>query len=69
LDADPRCDHPLAVDAFAVSKLFATPIYTATVQLYALSLGDSVISHSDLQIGSSLTKDCREVLKTWEVNG
>lgn len=57
-----------AVGAFAVTKLFITPIYVATAQLYVLSPGDSVINLSDLQIGSSLTKDYLEVFKTWEVN-
>ena len=57
-----------AMGAFVVTKLFITPIYTATAQLYVLSPGDSVINLSDLQIGSSLTKDYREVFKTWEVN-
>jgi capsular polysaccharide biosynthesis protein len=47
---------------------FLAPVYTATAKLYVLSPGDSVINLSDLQIGSYLTSDYKEVFNTWEVN-
>ena len=56
------------VAAIIVTFLFITPIYEADAKLYVLSPGDSVLNLSDLQIGSYLTSDYREVFKTREVN-
>ena len=43
------------------------PIYTATSKLYIMGTTGSSIIY-DLQIGSDLTYDYREVFKTWEVH-
>ena len=51
--------------AYASSSI--TPIYTATSKLYIMgSTGTSIMA--DLQIGSTLTMDYQEVVRTWEVH-
>ncbi len=45
-----------------------TPQYQATSKLYVLGSKDSAINLADLQIGSNLTPDYKEVFKTWEVH-
>ena len=50
------------------SFVLATPMYQATCRLYVTNAGDSAINLSDLQIGSYLTADYREVFSTWEVH-
>lgn len=50
------------------SFIFATPMYEATCKLYVMSASDSAINLSDLQIGSYLTSDYKEVFNTWEVH-
>ena len=51
-----------------VSFFVLTPQYEATSKLYVMNASDSAINLSDLQIGSYLTSDYREVFKTWEVH-
>lgn len=51
----------------AYSFFLAKPTYQATSKLYVLASQDSAINLSDLQIGSTLTKDYLEVFNTWEV--
>lgn len=51
-----------------VSLFLITPHYEATAKLYIMNSSDSAINLSDLQIGSYLTSDYREVFKTWEVH-
>lgn len=46
----------------------ATPIYQATSKIYVLNSSDSAINLSDLQIGSYLTNDYKNVFDTWEVH-
>ena len=44
--------------AFGIyTSFFVTPLYSATSTIYVLSRRDSVISMSDLQIGTALTSD------------
>ena len=57
-----------AVIMGVVSFFFLTPQYEATSKLYILNSSDSAINLSDLQIGSYLTSDYKEVFKTWEVH-
>lgn len=51
-----------------VSFFLLTPLYQATSKLYVMSSSDSAVNLSDLQIGSYLTSDYKEVFKTWEVH-
>lgn len=55
-----------ALVAFAVTKLFITPMYTSETKLYVLSKqdGNSNLTYNDLQIGTSLTKDYMELVKS-----
>ena len=49
--------------AFAWTKFFVTPLYTATAKIYVVSASnDSVVDLSDLQIGSQLTSDYSAML-------
>lgn len=57
-----------ALIAGIYSFLFATPVYQATATLYMVNTKDTVPSLSDLQVGSHLTSDYREVFKAWEVH-
>ena len=50
------------------SFYIARPSYEATSKLYVLNSSDSAINLSDLQIGSQLANDYKEVFKTWEVH-
>ena len=50
------------------SFVLAVPLYEATCRIYVTNAGDSAINLSDLQIGSYLTADYREVFDTWEVH-
>lgn len=55
--------------AFGIyTSFFVTPLYSATSTIYVLSRRDSVISMSDLQIGTALTSDYIKVFKMWEVH-
>lgn len=49
--------------AFAV-----TPLYEATAKLYVMNSDDAAINLSDLQIGTYLTADYREVFNNWHVH-
>ena len=50
------------------SFVLATPMYEATCRVYVTNASDSAINLSDLQIGSYLTSDYKEVFDTWEVH-
>ena len=52
----------------AYSFLLASPMYEATCRIYVTNAKDSALNLSDLQIGSYLTADYREVFDTWEVH-
>lgn len=58
----------LAVAFGLYTSFFVTPLYSATSTIYVLSRRDSVISMSDLQIGTALTSDYIKVFKMWEVH-
>ncbi len=45
-----------------------TPMYTTTSKLYVMNANDSAINLSDLQIGTYLTSDYKEVFKIWHVH-
>ena len=48
--------------AFIYCKFYVTPLYSSTSGLYVFSKSTSVTSLTDLQIGSSLTKDYETVI-------
>lgn len=56
-----------AVIAGIIVYKFITPIYQATSKIYIVG-SDTTISLSDLQIGSNLAADYREVFKNWHVH-
>lgn len=58
-----------ALVAVLVTKLFMTPVYTSTTKMYVLSKQDanSAVTSSDLQVGSQLTKDYMELIKSRSV--
>ncbi len=45
-----------------------TPMYTTTSKLYVVNTNDAAINISDLQLGSYLTSDYKEVFKIWHVH-
>ncbi len=45
-----------------------TPMYTATSKLYVLNPKDTAVNLSDLQIGSYLAEDYKEVFNIWHVH-
>ncbi len=53
--------------AFAIVQYAVTPIYSATAKIYIVG-SDTAISLSDLQIGTNLADDYKEVFKTWHVH-
>ena len=56
----------LAMAAFLVTVVFMTPLYTSETKIYVLSRQDQQgnVTYSDLQMGSQLTKDYMELVKT-----
>ena len=56
-----------AAIAFAIVQYAVTPIYQATAKIYIVG-SDTTISLSDLQIGSNLAADYKEVFKNWHVH-
>lgn len=59
----------LGAVVMAIYAIFATtPVYQATAKLYIMNQDSVSINVSDLQIGSMLTMDYKEVFKTWEVH-
>jgi len=54
-----------AAVAFLFTRFLVTPQYTATAKMYVVSASrDSVLNLSDLQIGSQLTSDYQELIKS-----
>ena len=54
-----------ALAAFLVTKLFMTPMYTSSTQIYVLSKQNSeVMSYNDLQMSSQLADDCAALIKS-----
>ena len=49
---------------FAVSKLAITPTYTSTSMIYVMSKETTLTSLADLQIGTQLTQDYAELIKS-----
>lgn len=56
----------VAMVAFIGTKLFITPMYTSVTKVYVLSKQDAnaSLTYSDLQTGTSLTKDYMELVKS-----
>ncbi|WP_289291659.1 YveK family protein, partial [Sporofaciens musculi] len=56
----------MALLAFVGTKLFITPLYTSTTQMYVLTKQDSnsSVTYSDLQTGTQLTKDYMVLIKS-----
>lgn len=52
----------MALLAFVGTKLFITPLYTSTTQMYVLTKQDnnSSVTYTDLQTGTQLTKGDRK---------
>jgi len=57
-----------AILAGVYTQVFVTPLYTATAKLYVVNVGGTSINLSDLQIGSELTADYKEVFNNWHVH-
>lgn len=57
-----------ALLAYAYTIYVITPLYTTTSKLYVVNTNDSAINISDLQLGSYLTADYKEVFKIWHVH-
>lgn len=55
----------MALLAFVGTKLFITPLYTSTTQMYVLTKQDnnSSVTYTDLQTGTQLTKDYMVLIK------
>ncbi len=55
-----------ALLAFVGTKLFITPLYTSTTQMYVLTKQDnnSSVTYTDLQTGTQLTKDYMVLIKS-----
>ena len=49
------------------TKLMVVPQYQATAKMYVLSSSDSVVNLSDLQMGTQLASDYKEIFQTHEV--
>ena len=56
-----------AAIAFGIVNYLVTPIYQATAKIYIVG-SDTTISLTDLQIGSNLAADYKEVFKNWHVH-
>lgn len=56
-----------AAIAFGIVNYLIKPIYQATAKIYIVG-SDTTISLSDLQIGSNLAADYKEVFKNWHVH-
>ena len=54
--------------AAVVTFLFIQPIYTATSKIYVMSSSDAAINLSDLQMGTYLASDYKEVFLNWHVH-
>ncbi|MGN1167487.1 MAG: YveK family protein [Lachnospiraceae bacterium] len=56
----------LALVAFVGTKFLITPMYTSVTKVYVLSKQDSSsgVTYSDLQVGTQLTKDYVELVKS-----
>lgn len=57
-----------AILAFGITRFMITPKYESTAKIYVLSSSDSVVNLSDMQIGSYLASDYKEVFNTREVH-
>lgn len=55
--------------AFAISKFAVTPLYESTTQVYVINKKDSetALTYNDLQMGTQLTKDYAELIKSRNV--
>ncbi len=56
-----------AAVAFGIVRYAVQPIYQATAKIYIVG-SDTTISLTDLQIGSNLAADYKEVFKNWHVH-
>ena len=62
------CGIVVGVIGFCYSSFFITPLYKSTTKVYILNKqnGDNV-TYSDLQMGTTLTKDYKELIKSRNV--
>lgn len=52
-----------AAIAFGYTKLFVTPMYKSSAQIYILNTDETITTYSQLQLGNNLAKDYLEVFK------
>ncbi len=57
-----------ALLAYVYTVCVITPMYTTTSKLYVVNANDAAINITDLQLGSYLTSDYKEVFKIWHVH-
>lgn len=57
-----------AAGAFVISKFFITPLYESTTSVYILNKNEnSTITYNDVQLGTQLTKDYAQMIKSRDV--
>lgn len=64
------CAVVAAVIGFCISKFAITPMYESTTKMYILNTketGNASLTYSDLQLGSQLTKDYAEMIRSRSV--
>lgn len=62
------CGVVAGVAGFVISFFFITPQYESTTQVYILNKQDSsTITYSDMQLGTQLTKDYAQLIKSRDV--
>ena len=54
----------LATAAYCYGRFMVTPVYSSSSALYVLSKSTSITSMADIQVGTNLTSDYMEVVKT-----
>lgn len=59
------CAAAVGVAAFAVSRYILTEEFQSTTRIYVLNRqNDDTLTYSDVQLGTQLTKDFREIIKS-----
>ena len=59
------CAVAVGAAAFAISKYVMTEEYESTTRIYVLNRqNDDTLTYSDVQLGTQLTKDFREIIKS-----
>lgn len=62
------CGIVFGIAGFAISNFVITPLYESTTKVYILNKDDnSTVTYSDVQLGTQLTKDYVELIKSRHV--